>query len=108
MMEYEKFIDWYDNGPGSETFKRKVHRSNMEYQVRAIERLRELESIERRHAELVGLVENWKKAHNAMIGVYNTPADTEEESKLWNAEWERIKPVLDEAEAALREYGRTT
>lgn len=64
------------------------------------------DSIEQRHAELVELVERWKKAHNAMRDVYNTPADTEEEARGWNAEWERRKPVLDAAESALRDYGR--
>ena len=29
--EYESYGDWYDNGPGSENFKRQIRQSNLEF-----------------------------------------------------------------------------
>jgi len=31
MSKYESYGDWYDNGPGSENFKRKIEQSELEY-----------------------------------------------------------------------------
>lgn len=32
---YESYEDWYDNGPGSESFKRKIAQSNLEFHKRS-------------------------------------------------------------------------
>ncbi len=31
MSEYESYEDWYDNGPGSENFKRKIRQSEINF-----------------------------------------------------------------------------
>ena len=31
MSKYESYDDWYDNGPGSERFKRKLRESEREF-----------------------------------------------------------------------------
>ncbi len=30
-MKYDSYADWYDNGPGSEAFKREVRGSNLKH-----------------------------------------------------------------------------
>ena len=31
MSDYESYEDWYDNGPGSENFKRQIRQSELEF-----------------------------------------------------------------------------
>ena len=31
MSDYDSYEDWYDNGPGSENFKREIAKSELEY-----------------------------------------------------------------------------
>jgi hypothetical protein len=61
-----------------------------------------------RHAELLDLVRNWEQAHSMIKALIKCPVDVQNEVKVkvWNAEWDRRKPVLNEAETALREFVR--
>jgi len=49
MTEYKNYDDWYDNGPGSENFTRKIVQSSKVYQEEEYEKKREeVVKIERR------------------------------------------------------------
>lgn len=90
-MSYTDYDDWYDDGPGSESFKRNLRRSNVDYAKRCMDKLKEMEDKAKKYDALRDAVCTLLSKLDRCARIHYNANERKE---------------FDEAEAALREVVR--
>ena len=79
-MTYESYEDWYDNGPGSENFKRSIRESEIEFKrqhaiPQTIKRMNHLELCEKLLGDILAVLYRDGGQYTAEHGIEKSAKD---------------------------------